>query len=110
MAKLNNTQITIHEDKYFDFFYETDFVNVLQYYLEASDFKPLPKTVNLCYREKYKLSEIAAKIVPIENICVLSNSNNHYSGNCDLLYSMGIPINDFEMGLIYYNISYNKKL
>jgi nucleoside-diphosphate-sugar epimerase len=104
LAKQNNTQITIYEDKYFDFVYETDFVRVLQYYLSEHSSQTLPKTFNLCYEKKYKLSEIAEKIIPIENILILSSSSSksNYSGNGDILESIGIQLDGFESGLDNY--------
>jgi nucleoside-diphosphate-sugar epimerase len=105
LAKSNNTDITIFEDKYFDFFYETDFVRVIEYYINHIDnINDLPKTLNLCYNEKYKLSDIAKKIgIDDLHIKIISeNTKKNYSGNSDMLYSLPIVFNGFEKSLEKY--------
>jgi len=90
LAKRNNTKITIYENKYFDFVYEDDFVKILKYYMDnLSNSLILHKTINICYDNKYTLSEIAKKIIPAENIDILSNELTHnYSGDGSLLNSI----------------------
>lgn len=112
LAKEKNTKVTIFQDKYFDFVYESDFIKILQYYLQNFNSKQLNKTLNICYNEKYKLSDIAKKILPEENIIILSNDlTNNYSGNGNLLNSMEIQLDGLETTLETYekriNISNN---
>lgn len=112
LAKEQNTNVTIFQDKYFDFVYESDFIKILQYYLQNFNSKQLNKTLNICYNEKYKLSDIAKKILPEENIIILSNDlTNNYSGNGNLLNSMEIQLDGLETTLETYekriNISNN---
>jgi len=94
-AKYNNSKVTIFEDKYFDFFSARDFIKVLDYFIK-NYYKVLllPKTVNLCYKKKQKLSEIANLIIQnTSNIIVeISESNNNYCGNSTLLYSLNLDI------------------
>jgi nucleoside-diphosphate-sugar epimerase len=98
-AKKNNTEFLINDDKYFDFFYEDDFIKVLKYYLDNFDKNNLQKTINICYDKKYKLSEIANLIENISeykkiNINILNlNSKNNYCGDSTLLYKLN---NTFE--------------
>jgi nucleoside-diphosphate-sugar epimerase len=83
-----NKQVTIFEDKYFDFVYETDFIKILNYYLTNSN---LEKTINICYKDKYRLSEIAKLINPdIELNIIKKESNNNYTGDGTLLDSLNI--------------------
>lgn len=93
-AKKNNTELLINDDKYFDFFYEDDFIKVLVYYIENFNKNNLEKTINICYDKKYKLSEIAKLIENIYeykeiNIKILNNSLKYnYSGDSTLLYNL----------------------
>jgi nucleoside-diphosphate-sugar epimerase len=49
----------------------------------------LYKTINICYSDKHKLSEIAKQIVPEENINILSNAlTNNYCGDGSLFNSV----------------------
>jgi nucleoside-diphosphate-sugar epimerase len=103
LAKEKNTKVTIFQDKFFDFVYESDFIKILQYYLQHFYIENLNKTINICYNEKYKLSDIAKKILPEENIIILSNDlTNNYSGNGNLLNSMNIPLDGLETTLKTY--------
>jgi dTDP-4-dehydrorhamnose reductase len=82
--------ITIKENKYFDFFFEEDFLKVLQFYLCRKDFD-LVKTINLCYSKKYLLSEIAEFIgVKKENIIIESVGSKHYCGDNSILKQLNI--------------------
>jgi len=106
LAKRNNTKITIYEDKYFDFVYELDFIKILKYYIDSLSNSCisicLHKTINICYPDKYTLSEIAAKIVPTENIEILSTClTNNYSGDGTLFNSM-IRCDGFDSSLDKY--------
>jgi GDP-L-fucose synthase len=83
-AKKNSTEITIFEDKYFDFVYEDDFIKIIKYYFDNIDLQhKLNKTINICYEEKYKLSEIAMLILGNKDkIKVLDSSLKHnYTGD-----------------------------
>jgi GDP-L-fucose synthase len=105
IAKKNNTKITIFQDKYFDFVYESDFIKIIRFYIKKCfiDKSILPKTCNICYNEKYKLSEIAEKIVSKENIHILSKEcSNNYSGNGELLKSINILLEGLDIGLYEY--------
>jgi len=110
LAKKNNTEFIIHDDKYFDFVYEDDFVKIIKYYLDNFDKKNLEKTINICYKQKYKLSEIAKIIENIGeqkkiNIKILnSKSNNNYCGDNKLLENItDIKLNGLEKSLEIYN-------
>jgi nucleoside-diphosphate-sugar epimerase len=87
-AKLNDSVIDIYEDKYFDFFSEDNFIIVLEHYI--NNFIFLPKTINLSYDIKYKLSDIANIIGCKYNI--FKNSDNNYCGDGYLLASLNLPI------------------
>jgi nucleoside-diphosphate-sugar epimerase len=67
LAKKSNNNITINADKYFDFVSSEDFIKILIYYISSNqnniNKNKLEKTINICYKEKYKLSEIANMIL-----------------------------------------------
>jgi len=89
--------LTIQEDKYFDFFDEKDFVAVLTHYIDnVKNLGILEKTINLCYETKYKLSQIAEMIIADKDkiIIVNKNSNNNYCGDNSLLKKMKILHNN----------------
>ena len=105
-AKKNNTQVTIFEDKYFDFVYEDDFVKIIKYYFDnAENREKLIKTINICYEKKYKLSEIANLIInDSTNITILDSTslNKNYSGDDTLLRSLNIDLLGLENSLKIY--------
>ena len=117
-AKKNNSELLINDDKYFDFFYEDDFIKVLKYYIDNFDKNNfnknnLEKTINICYKQKYKLSEIAQLIESIGeykkiNIKIINSSSNYnYCGDSTLLYKLKkdkFEIDELEKSLLnYYN-------
>jgi nucleoside-diphosphate-sugar epimerase len=99
-SKNNKTKVTIFEDKYFDFFYEKDFIKVLEYYIESKE--KLEKTINLCYDKKYKLSEIANIIIENKDDIIIENkySKNNYCGNNNLLKKLNIDLFTLESSLV----------
>ena len=109
-AKKNNTQVTIFEDKYFDFVYENDFIKIIQYYFDnAKTPEKLIKTINICYEKKYKLSEIAKLIINDSSKIDIMNStqsNKNYSGDNTSLKSLNIELLGLERSLQIYQDNY----
>lgn len=103
-AKKKNEDVIIFEDKYFDFFYEDDFINVINYYLENIEMKnKLHKVINLSYETKYKLSEIALLIIKNKDqIKIMNHVSNNYTGDSNYLKSLNIEINGLERSLLIY--------
>ena len=56
---INRTPIVIHQNKYMDFFYMEDFVNVVRFYIENSS---VPKEFDCTYKQSHTLKDIADKI------------------------------------------------
>lgn len=103
LAKQNNKEITIFEDKYFDFFHETDFIRVINFYIsQIENISSLPKVMNLCYKEKYTLSKIAHIIYPdTSKIKILSTTKNrNYCGNSNVLYDLPILLDGIENSIL----------
>jgi nucleoside-diphosphate-sugar epimerase len=115
----NKKQITIFEDKYFDFVYELDFIKIVDYYWSnINNQESLIKTINICYEKKYKLSDIA-KLILSDNtnntdntdntdkiIITNDSSSNNYCGDASLLYSLGIKFDGLEKSLEIYELKY----
>ena len=111
LAKNNNTEFIINDDKYFDFVYEDDFIKIIKYYLDNYNKIKLEKTINICYEKKYKLSDIANIIENIGeqkkiNIKILNlKSKNNYCGDNELLENIkDIELDGLEKSLEKYNI------
>jgi len=105
IAKQNNTKVTIFEDKYFDFFYEDDFIKIVKYYLDnVNNRAVLAKTINVCYNKKYKLSAIAKLIINNdENINILNHDSlKNYSGNNETLEKLHLLLFGLEKSLLLY--------
>ena len=108
-AKKNNTEFIINDDKYFDFIYYIDFITIFTYYINNLDIpnKQLYKTINISYKNKYKLSDIAKLIENTGtykkmNIKIVADNNMNYCGNNDLLDSI-VFIDGLEKALKDYN-------
>lgn len=101
----NKTDVTIFEDKYFDFIYEDDFTKIMRFYIDNSESQEkLNKTINLCYQQKYKLSDIAKLVIEdLSKLKVLKpESNNNYCGNGDLLNNLNLNLLGLEDSLKLY--------
>ena len=110
LAKKNGTNVTIFEDKYFDFVYEDDFVRIIDFYFQNVDhLEKLEKTLNICYPEKYKLSEIAEMILDNykDQIQIIKkDSQNNYSGDGEKMKQMGISLDGLPTSLKKYEESF----
>lgn len=104
----NNETITIHEDKIMDFFYIQDLISIIKYFLLVN---PTYQDINLSYKNKYKLSQIAKKITNKTNsksdIIIQKEQGLNYNGNFDKLLSLPIKLIGLEYG-IDKTIIYNK--
>jgi dTDP-4-dehydrorhamnose reductase len=93
----NGGTLEIYDNKYFDFFYKDDFVSVVKHYIANIDNKTsLFKTLNLCYKEKYTLANLAKMIMGNDadkQIIVHNDTREHnYCGDNSLLESMNIEL------------------
>jgi len=98
-SKRNET-ITIHEDKIMDFFYIQDLISIIKYFLLVNS---VYQDINLSYKNKYKLSEIAKKIInetsSKSHIIIQKENGLNYNGNFDKLASLPIRLENFESSL-----------
>jgi GDP-L-fucose synthase len=106
LSKKNNNPITIFEDKYFDFMYEDDFIKIVKFYIDnCNTQEKLEKTINICYEEKFKLSDIAKLIISSEttNINVIDcKMDKNYSGDCEKLNKLGLSMIGLKESLKIY--------
>jgi nucleoside-diphosphate-sugar epimerase len=113
LAKKNNTDITIYEDKFFDFVYENDFITIVRFYLDnINNAGLLEKTINICYEKKYKLSDIAIIVINNNDKINIINKNsiNNYCGNNLKLKNINIDLLGLEKSLIIYETKYLTQL
>lgn len=98
-SKQNET-ITIHEDKVMDFFYIQDLISIIKYFFLVGI---VYQDMNLSYKNKHKLSEIAKKIInetnSKSNIIIQKENALNYNGNFDKLLSLPVRLKGFESGL-----------
>jgi len=111
-AKINGKNINISDDRFFDFMYETDFVRIVRFYFQNADnLNMLEKTINIGYKQKYRLSDIAKIILHDQSrINIRKCSNNNYSGCSDKLYQYNIGFDGLEKGIQDYEDKYVKKM
>ena len=106
LAKKNDTTVTIFEDKFFDFVYEDDFIKVVEFYFKnITNLSILDKTINICYKEKYKLSDIAKIILENDNKINILKSESHfnYSGNGKKIEDLNLNLDGLQVSLQKYN-------
>jgi nucleoside-diphosphate-sugar epimerase len=102
LAKKNNTTITIFQNKHFDFVYENDFTKIVEHYIDnLINLNKLPKTINISYKKKYKLSEIAELILGNKQLIRIDDDTleNNYCGDGSLLNSLDIHLDGLETGI-----------
>jgi len=104
LAKKHGTKVKIFNDKYFDFMFEDDFIKIIKYYINNFTFSNnMPKTFNLSYTTKYKLSDIANMILNKEQIQINDRSCNfNYCGNGDKLDNLKLNLDGLELSLNKY--------
>lgn len=73
---INNESMKIHENKYMDFFYMKDLINLVKYYIETED---PPKEIDCVYEKAYNLLGIAMMINSLNQylVPILYNSSVH---------------------------------
>lgn len=94
----------IHNDKWMDYFYAQDVGRVIEYIINNIE-KDIPKDINLCYNEKYKLSDLVYKIKYLtESNCDVIIYNNQigslsYTGDSTELDSLNIALMGIDIGV-----------
>lgn len=109
LAKKNKSNITIFEDKYFDFVSEEDFITILNYYIMNHLRCVLPRTINVCYSDKYKLSTISKMVLGDDANIIINDSScsKNYCGNNDELKKLNLNLNGVEKSILKMNDDLN---
>ena len=109
LAKKNGTNVKIFQDKYFDFMYEDDFIEIIKFYINNYSIN-LPKTLNLSYKKKYTLLEIAKMILGDNKLLKIENTSktNNYCGDGTMLDDMNIGLDGLEQSLKKYELLFFK--
>ena len=94
----------ITQDKYMDYFYAQDIGRVIEYIIANHDIWEMSPDFNLCYPEKYKLSEYADMIKKLtnnaEDVIIKSNEIAYsYTGDSFLLQDLNLELIGLEKGL-----------
>jgi nucleoside-diphosphate-sugar epimerase len=106
----NREPMVIHQERYFDFFWMNDIIQVIYFYIQNYN-SSLPKTLNMVYKDKKTLSDVASFIntlgshnVPIE--IVTDDLGSSYTGDSTQLDSLGIKFSGLETGIkeMYLNL------
>ncbi len=102
LAKKTKSNITIFEDKYFDFVSEEDFITILNYYIMNHLRCVLPRTINVCYNDKYKLSTISKMVLGDDANVIINDSScsKNYCGNNDELKKLNLNLNGLEKSIL----------
>ena len=92
----------IHQDRYMDFFYMDDLINIIEYSLNNPP--STYKDINMSYLKKYKLSDISNIINNLSSYkvdVIIENENFglNYTGNGKLLNSLGLELKGLEFGI-----------
>jgi nucleoside-diphosphate-sugar epimerase len=105
-ADKTGEKLTIFEDKYFDFIYEDDFIKIVDYYIQNLDqiHGTLFKNINIGYKKKYRLSDIARLIMKNHDLIDVQNSEmkHNYCGDCTKLYQLPIDFDGLPESLVKY--------
>ena len=95
--------MVIHQNKYFDFFWMHDIIQVIYYYIQNYN-EHLPKTLNMVYKDKKTLYDVASFIntlgshnVPID--ITDSNLGSAYTGDSNQIDLLGINFIGLETGI-----------
>lgn len=99
---INNKPIIIHQDRYMDFFYMEDLLNVVKYFLDNQI--QTYKDINMSYLKKYKLSDIANIINELSSkkVCIINENDNlglSYTGDGNTLNSLNLSLKNLEVGI-----------
>ena len=92
----------IHQDKFMDFFYMKDLLNLVELYLNNNN---LPKEIECCYKNSFSLLDITNIINSLDNYKVDDNFLNKklgkpYTGNPlkhELIKTIGLKKGIVEM-------------
>jgi UDP-glucose 4-epimerase len=103
VKSLKGEPIIIHKNKMMDFVSSEDVATVVRHYLE-NDIEDTCKDINVCYKQKQTLRNIASKIIGLTNsksdiILEEPGNGNVYTGCSDKLDSLNLDLQGLDLGL-----------
>lgn len=107
---INHNPLYVDADRWFDFFYLEDFMMIIYYYLKNLGLASLPKELDMCYMDKYKLSQVSTIINNLdthkEQIIVGKTVELDYIGDGYRVSQLGLPLIGLKEGIkqVYYKI------
>jgi GDP-L-fucose synthase len=106
-----NANIT--QDKMMDYFYAQDVGRVIEYIIQNHNIWDMPRDFNLCYKEKYRLSDYAKMIKDLtsntEDVIIKSDKPAYsYTGDSFLIEDLGIELIGLQEGIKECLKSWNK--
>lgn len=87
---LSQEDMSIHQDKYMDFFYMADLISLIDYFLSREEW--LFREIDCVYMEKYKLTDIAQMINQLGKYKVLAEPSQNTLGDSYTGVWRGLPI------------------
>lgn len=101
LSCINNTAITIHQNKLMDFFYIQDLISIIKYYIKTEN---PPKQLDCVYTRKTSLYDIAKEVcevldkeVPIH--VEVEDLASSYIGDGTQLANLGIGLIGLKLGI-----------
>jgi nucleoside-diphosphate-sugar epimerase len=96
-----------------DYFYAQDVARVIEYIIKNHSEQNIPKDINLCYEQKYKLSDYINKIKNLMNVdlgVIIQDDTYAYSydGDAQRLKNLNIDLHGLDKGLQECLIKWNK--
>ena len=100
---LNGQNPVIHQDKEMDFIYSKDVGLLISHIINNYDNLEIPKDINACYHQKYKISDIIREFKRLTNtsfnVIIEEESGMPYSGCSDRIDSLNIKTIGLKKGL-----------
>lgn len=100
---LNGQSPVIHQDKEMDFIYSKDVGRLISYITDNHNRVSIPKDINACYSQKYKISDIIQEYKHLTNgsfdVIIEEENGMGYSGCSSRFDSLGIKTIGLQKGI-----------
>jgi len=98
---IQKKDIIVHNNKYMDFIYMKDLLEIVKYYINTNN---PPKLIDCVYNKKYSLIDISNLINNLNNYKCKINIENHdnikyYTGNGEILENLNLKLIGLEDGI-----------
>ena len=100
---LNGQSPVVHQDKEMDFIYSKDVGLLISYIIKNHNKVKIPKDINACYHQKYKISDIIQEFKCLTNtsfnVVIEEENGLDYSGCSAKIDSLNIKTIGLQKGL-----------